>query len=186
MPFSARLEYGLSFMYWFTGLAYGVYLILPIAYLLFGLRPVQVPNQYPSYFLPYLVVTLVTMAYATEFRINFRALWFTLGSFPVHIGALGRAIFGKRATFVVTAKSGGSRSLRPVAAHVFFITLLAYSIVFGLAMEGFTPSVTNNVAFALGHILVLAGFVRYAMRPETVRELDYNARIDSEVADEPA
>ena len=186
MPFSARLEYGLSFMYWFTGLAYGVYLILPIAYLLFGLRPVQVPNQYPSYFLPYLVVTLVTMAYATEFRINFRALWFTLGSFPVHIGALGRAIFGKRATFVVTSKSGGSRSLRPVAAHVFFITLLAYSIVFGLAMEGFTPSVTNNVAFALGHILVLAGFVRYAMRPETVRELDYNARIDSEVADEPA
>jgi hypothetical protein len=184
MPFSARVQYGLSFMYWFTGLAYSVYLVLPIAYLLFGERPVQVPNQYPSYFLPYLVTTLVTMAYATEFRINFRALWFTLGSFPVHIGALWQALFGKRATFVVTSKSGATRSLRPVLMHVFFITLLSYSIVFGLAVDGFTPSTTNNVAFALGHILVLAGFVRYAMRPESVRELDYNASMHSEVADE--
>ncbi len=165
MRMAARIEYGLSFLYWFTGLAYLVYLILPIAYLLFGLRPVQVPNQYPSYFLPYLVVTLATMAYATEFRINFRALWFTLGSFPVHVGAVWSALFGRRAEFVVTAKSGGSRSLRPVVVHIFFIALLAYSIVFGLAVQGFTPSTTNNVAFALGHILVLSGFVRYAMRP---------------------
>lgn len=186
MPFSARLEFGLSFMYWFTGFAYVIYLILPIAYLLFGLRPVQVPNQYPSYFLPYLVITLVTMAYATEFRINFRALWFTLGSFPVHIGALVQALFGKRARFVVTSKTGATRSLRPVVPHIVFVVLLVVSIVTGLVTEGFEPSVTNNVAFALGHILVLAGFVRYAMRPETVKELDYNRKTDSEVADETA
>lgn len=186
MPFSARIQYGLSFMYWFTGFAYSIYLILPVAYLLFGLRPVQVPNQYPAYFLPYLVITLATMAYATEFRINFRALWFTLGSFPVHIGALLQALFGKRARFVVTSKTGASRSLRPVRVHLFFIGLLTFSIVFGLATGGFTPSVTNNVAFALGHILVLSGFVRYAMRPEMVRELDVSGTIEAEVADEIA
>ena len=45
---------------------------------------------------------------------------------------------------------------------------------------------TNNVAFALGHILVLSGFVRYAMRPVIVRELDYNSSTQLEAADESA
>ncbi|HET6351026.1 MAG TPA: glycosyltransferase family 2 protein [Coriobacteriia bacterium] len=163
---STVIEYILSFMYWFTGWAYGIYLVLPMAYLMFGQRPVQVPNQYPVYFLPYLAITLVTMAYATEFRINFRAIWFTLGSFPVHIGAFLSAIFGKRAKFVVTAKSGAQRAVRPVAVHLLIIVILAFAIMVGLLREGFTPSATNNVAFALGHILILQGFARYALFPE--------------------
>lgn len=162
----AATQYALSFMYWFTGLAYAIYLLLPIAYLMFGERPVQVPNRYPVYFLPYLIITLATMAYGTEYRINFRAIWFTLGSFPVHIGALFQSIFGKNARFIVTAKEGGTRSLQPVMVHVTVIFLLVLSAIVGLVREGFSPSVTNNVAFALGHILVLQGFVRYALFPE--------------------
>ncbi len=159
------IQFGLSFWYWFTGLAYAVYLILPVAFLVFGQRPVQAPNDYPLYFVPYIVVTLATMAYATDFDITFRGIWFTLSAFPVHIAALFSALFGGDAKFVVTSKSGTSRSLRPVAVHITAIAVLAFSIVFGLWRYGFNPSVMNNVAFALGHILLLQGFVRYALHP---------------------
>ena len=166
MKLGTRIQFALSFLYWFTGFAYAVYLILPVAFLVFGVRPVQAPNQYPLYFVPYIVVTLVTMTYATDFDVTFRGVWFTLASFHVHITAFFSALLGKDAKFVVTSKSGSSRSLKPVAPHLTVIAVLTFSIVFGVSRFGFTPSVMNNVAFALGHILILQGFVRYALHPE--------------------
>jgi cellulose synthase (UDP-forming) len=166
MSLPTRLQYGLGFMYWFTGWAYAVYLLLPVAYLVFGQRPVQVPNQYPAYFLPYVVMTLVTLAYAAGFRLTFRALWFTLASFPVFIGSFFTALFGRRARFVVTSKGPSQRSLRPVAVQLWVLIALVLAAVFGLLFRGFTPAVTNNVAFVLGHIVIIQGFVRYARRPE--------------------
>jgi len=160
------LQYGLSFLYWFTGIAYAGYIVLPLAFLFFGLRPVQVPNEYPSHFLPYVFITLFTMVYASEFTLTFRGIWFTLAAFPVHIAALLQSIFGRAARFVVTSKVAGKRSLRPVWVHVVTVTALAVAIVYGIVTMGFTPSVVNNVAFALGHILIVSGFVRYAIRPE--------------------
>jgi cellulose synthase (UDP-forming) len=169
MRLGTALEYGFSFMYWFTGLAYAAYLVLPVAYLVFGLRPVQAPNQYPVYFLPYIFSTLVTLAYASDFTVTFRALWFTLASFPVHLWALVSALTGRAARFVITPKTAGAATLRPVVVHVAVIIALTAAAVAGSAMRGLTPAVLNNVAFAMGHVLIVQGFVRYALRPERSR-----------------
>ena len=165
---ATSVQYGLSFLYWFTGLAYAGYVVLPLAFLFFGLRPVQVPNEYPSHFLPYVFITLFTMVYASEFTLTFRGVWFTLAAFPVHIAALFQAVFGRAARFVVTSKVARARSLRPVWLHLVTLTALGVAIPYGLVIDGFTPSVVNNVAFALGHILIVSGFVRLALRPETI------------------
>ena len=161
------LQYGLSFLYWFTGIAYACYIVLPLAFLFFGLRPVQVPNEYPSHFLPYVFVTLFTMVYAAEYTLTFRAIWFTLAAFPVHIAALLQSVFGRAARFVVTSKVAGKRSLLPVWPHIVVLTALVTAIPYGIVTQGINPSVVNNIAFALGHILIVSGFVRYALRPET-------------------
>jgi cellulose synthase (UDP-forming) len=166
MSLKTRLHYGLSFLYWFTGPIFSLYLILPVAFLSLGLRPVQAPNQYPAYFLPYIVMTLITMVYASNRKIRFRTLWYTLATFPVHYLALISAMFGKDAKFVVTSKGGARRSLKPVITQVTACALLVAAIIFGLAHQGFSPAVLNNVAFALGHILVMQGFIRYAVSPE--------------------
>jgi hypothetical protein len=166
MGLSTGIQYSLGFLYWFTGWAYAAYLVLPVAYLFFGLRPVQVPNQYPVYFLPYIVATLITLGYASDFKLSFSGLWFTLGSFPVFIRAFFSAIGGRAARFVVTSKTGSKSTLKPVRVHIAAVIILASSIVYGIAVYGFTPSVMNNVAFALGHILLIQGFIRYAYRAD--------------------
>jgi cellulose synthase (UDP-forming) len=166
------IQYSLGFLYWFTGFAYATYLVLPVAYLVFGLRPVQVPNQYPVFFVPYFVLTLVTLGYASDFRMTYRAVWFTLASFPAFIAAFVSSIFGGTARFVVTSKERSARSLRPVRVQVITIIVLILSAILGMVREGTGPSVMNNVAFALGHVLILQGFVRYALKPEGDMWLD--------------
>ena len=68
----------------------------------------------------YIAMTLATMAYAADFRITFRGLWYTLASFPLHVFALLSALTRGRARFVVTSKGEAHRSLRPVAPRVIF------------------------------------------------------------------
>jgi cellulose synthase (UDP-forming) len=160
------LQYFLSFLYWFTGWAYAGYMLLPLAFLFGGLRPVQVPNQYPIHFLPYVFATLLTMAYASGFTLRFRALWFTLAAFPVHMTALFAAIFGRARQFVVTFKGKGRRSLGVVWPQAAMLTALLVAAGIGLIDHGPTPSVANNAAFALGHILILQGFIVLAWNPE--------------------
>lgn len=182
MGMRTRFQFALSFIYWFTGMAYFVYLLLPIVFLVTGERPVHAPNAYPIYFLPYITITLLTMAYASDFGLSFRALWFTLASFPIHFKALLLALVGRRARFIVTSKGLSERSLRPVATHVVTIVALVIAICVGLILGGVTPAVTNNVAFALGHILIMQGFVRYASRPEAEQDAGFVPEAEGEGA----
>jgi cellulose synthase (UDP-forming) len=187
MRMGARIQFALSFWYWFTGFAFATYLVLPVAFLVFGQRPVQTPNQYPLYFVPFIIITLTTMTYATDFDLTFRGIWFTLAAFQIHIAAFFSALLGGDAKFVVTSKDKSSRSLRPVAAHLVAIGILAFSVVYGVWRFGFTPSVMNNVAFAIGHILILQGFVRYALHPEVPRGEEGEGRTAESLAfEQPA
>lgn len=163
------LQYTLGFMYWFTGFAYLAYLVLPTTYLTLGLRPVQVPNQYPVYFLPYALSALGTIVYASNYSIRFDALWFTLASFPVHVKALLATFFGRTARFVVTPKSAHDAgvTLRPVRIHLLMIAILVGSSIYGLVRLGTVPSTVNNVAWAVAHIVILQGFVALSIRPSS-------------------
>jgi len=171
-PFSRKmtaaqtLQYSLGFLYWFTGWAYMGYLVLPVAYLLFGLRPVQVPNDYPVHFLPYVLLALGTIVYAADFGIRFDALWFTLASFPVYAKALLTTFIGHSAKFVVTPKNAGRASLRPVWPLIATSTVLLAAAVYGIATLGPTPSVVNNVAWIIAHLVILGGFVWLAISPQ--------------------
>lgn len=160
------LQYFLGFLYWFTGWAYMAYLVLPVTFLLFRLRPVQVPNTYPQHFLPYVLLSLATIVYAADFDIRFDALWFTLASFPVYAKALVSTFVGHSAKFVVTPKAGGRVSLKPVRVHIGVSMALVMAALWGLWAIGPTPSVINNVAWVIAHLVILSGFVWLAINPE--------------------
>jgi cellulose synthase (UDP-forming) len=175
MSLAQVVQYSLGFMYWFTGWAYLAYLVLPTAYLVAGLRPVQVPNDYPIHFLPYALTALATLVYASDFRIRFDALWFTLASFPVHVAALFSTFFGRAVRFVVTPKHTTRLTLRPVRTLIAAISVLTAGAVWGLFSLGPEPSVVNNVAWAVAHIVILQGFVRLALHPGDPRPETENA-----------
>lgn len=170
LSFKQGLQYSLSFIYWFTGWAYMAYLVLPVVFLTTGLRPVQIPNEYPAHFLPYVTAALLTLIYASDFKVRFDALWFTLASFPVHAAALLSSFFGKAAAFVVTPKHKSRMTLRPVAIHLTIIGILVVTSLYGVITKGAVPSVLNNVAWAIAHIVLLQGFVRFTLRPEQPEE----------------
>lgn len=178
MGAQTTFQYALSFMYWFTGPAFAGYIILPVTFLLAGVRPVQAPNQYPVYFVPYILIALWTIVYASGFKVTFRALWFTLAAFPVHIAALVSSLSNKAASFVVTSKGAAETSLRPVIPQVFAVALLAAASAFGIAVQGATPAVMNNVAFALGEVAIIQGLIRYALQPNVIE-------VSGERLDEP-
>jgi cellulose synthase (UDP-forming) len=171
MSFSQRLQYSLGFLYWFTGWAYLGYLVMPVSFLLGALRPIQVPNDYPTHFLPYAFSALATIIYSSGFDIRFDALWFTLASFPVHVKALFTTFFGRPARFVVTPKSARRASMRPVLTLIVAVTLLVFSAVYGVLRAGPDPSVVNNVAWVIAHLTILTGFIRYALSPRRVTDL---------------
>lgn len=180
MTLAQAVQYTLGFMYWFTGWAYLVYLILPVAFLLAGLRPVDVPNDYPVRFLPYALTALATIIYASDFRIRFDALWFTLASFPTFIAAFVSAVAGRSVRFVVTPKSAGARSLRPVRMHLLVMAVLGFALIWGAMSQGVVPSAVNNAAWAAAHLVVLQGFVRLSLNPE---QADGTDDVAAEAAD---
>lgn len=165
MSIAQTFQFGLGFIYWFTGVAYLAYMTLPILFLFFGLRPVQVPNSYPVHFLPYALTALGTIIYASDFDLRFHALWFTLASFPVTVKAIVLTLLGRKASFVTTPKQDSAISLRPVAPLLVAIGLLVVASIYGLVRNGFEPSVVNNVTWAAAHIVILGSFAWLARFP---------------------
>lgn len=165
MSAGQMLQYSLGFLYWFTGWAYLIYLTLPICYLFGGLSPITTPNEYPAHFLPYVMTSLLTIIYASDFQVTFDALWFTLASFPVQMKSLMSTFFGGRATFVVTPKEAGTVSFKAVRWHLLASVILLSAAVTGLVRYGPTPSVFNNIAWIVAHLVILLGFVFLTLRP---------------------
>jgi cellulose synthase (UDP-forming) len=174
-PYSGRmslrqaLQYTFGFIYWFNGWAYLAYLALPTLFLTVGLRPVQVPNDYPVHFLPYVMLALGTIIYAADFGLQFDALWFTLASFPVQIKALVSTLFGSGAKFVVTPKHRTKVSYRPVRMLIVTIVVLVSAAIYGIVTLGPYPSVINNIAWIVAHIVILQGFITLTAWPEGTR-----------------
>jgi cellulose synthase (UDP-forming) len=166
MTLDQAIQYSLGFLYWFTGWAYLGYLVLPIMFLLRGLQPIQVPNDYPAHFLPYALTSLATIAYSSDFQMRFDGLWFTLASFPVQVKMLMTALFAERAHFVVTPKRAVRASLRPVRWHLLTMGILLGSALVGIVRYGADPSMMNNIAWIVAHIVILQGFVALTLRPE--------------------
>jgi len=69
-----------------------------------------------------------------------------------------------------------------VVVQVITVVVLLSAVVYGLAHMGFTPAVLNNVAFALGHVLVVQGFIRYALWPQQPRDADVDATDEADAA----
>ncbi len=165
LTISQRVQYFFSFIYWFTGLSYLLYLTVLLGGLFTGERPFVGILEYPAHFLPYFILTMMTLGYSARGRFSFAAVRITLCTFWVHLRAILSVLIGERLGFVVTPKQASGRSqLRLAAPHMVLFALLCAGITYSLVAMN-TPSGVSNVALAVGHLAILGGYIRMSHNP---------------------
>jgi hypothetical protein len=55
--------------------------------------------------------------------------------------------------------------LRPVATLVVATVVLVFSAAYGVLRAGADPSIVNNIAWVVAHVVILQGFIRYTFVP---------------------
>jgi cellulose synthase (UDP-forming) len=146
--------------------------VLPLLYFYAGIEPLAIGTMTLALiFIPYILVVLYTIQLTSNFSYTFRALSFSLSSFPIHIKAIWQIIIGKKSGFVVTSKkavSGNHGHL--VTPHLVYIGLVVFGILVAYLREGFTPSVLSNVAWSLVYVAVFIPFIMAAFQKVSADE----------------
>ncbi|WP_051063136.1 glycosyltransferase family 2 protein [Ilumatobacter nonamiensis] len=184
LPLRQRLQYLSSGTYFLSGWTVMLYMSLPIMRLVFGVQPIGDvgTDEFLLHFGPYFVASLATVAIASGGAFTFSAFALNSATFWVHIRSLGRVVFRRRGSFVVTPKHGAAgRQLRPIRVTIAFAIALTVAIVVGLARDP-SPSTFNNVAYAGLHLVVLACGAWPALVGDSLRPAQLSSVNSAEVA----
>ncbi len=124
-------------------------------------------------FLPYMFVVLYTIQVTSNYSYTFRALSFSLSSFPIHCKAVWQILTGKKSGFVVTSKkkvSGNFGYL--VTPHLVYIGLVIFGVIVGVVREGLTSAIMANLAWAIIYIAIFMPFINAAFEKSSKDEDD--------------
>lgn len=172
LTFAQRLEYLSSASFYLSGLVVFMNAMLPLIYFYFGLEPLSISTMTLALiFLPYIFVVLYTIQLTSNFTYTFRALSFSLSSFPIHMKAVAQILIGKKSGFSVTSKTKLSGNYgRLVLPHLMYIILVVIGIGMGIFREGLTPSVITNTAWAFIYIAIFTPFITAAFEKDAPTE----------------
>lgn len=181
LSFNQRIQYLASASFYLSGLIVALNAIMPLLYFFFGLEPLRISTMLLALiFLPYLVVTLYTLQLSSNYSFTFRALSYSVSSFPLHLKAVGQILTGRKTGFVVTSKRAvaGSNG-RLVTPHLVYIGLVVVGLIYAIVREGLSAAILSNAAWALVYISVFMPFIAAAFyKPE----VDEDVTLTSEAA----
>lgn len=169
-----RRRSGLSmdqrFQYLFTGTNYLlslsvlVFMVLPPAYLLFGLSPVRADlDTWLTHYVPfYVLIVLVTWLQCGGFKPA--AIVTSIGAAPVHARALVMALLRRKAAWTVTnGRNGELPGVELVLPQVALFVLNGAAIVVGLSGITDGPATGLAIGWAALHMLVLGRVIAEAV-----------------------
>ncbi|MDF2439365.1 MAG: hypothetical protein JWN98_349, partial [Abditibacteriota bacterium] len=177
-------EYFLSSSYYWIGWVNFIFMLLPILYVFFGVKPLrQDVFTYLAIFIPYMIFTM-NMFYAGMEDRGYRVLDMLLGQqinfvcFPVHMSAAISGILGMKRPFGVTPKGvGGRMSWVALWPQLLMLFLSAVAFVWGMYLyisgrDRNTAAIVINSMWALYHVILLSGLFRLnrpISKPESKR-----------------
>lgn len=173
LSISQRVQYLSSSSFYLSGVIVALNAILPIIFFFTGLKPLEIGTMTLALvFLPYIFLILYTIQLTSNFSYTFRALCFTIGSFPIHLQALWQIIIGKSSGFVVTSKSKLSGSYGYlVTPHLVYIGLVLIGAVVAFIREGLSASLLSNLAWAIIYIAIFVPFIMAAYSKDDPAEV---------------
>lgn len=165
-------EYFLSATYYLVGWVNFIFILLPIAFLFFDIKPLrQDVSTYLLVFVPYLLFTL-NMFYsgmeARGYRLGESVLGQQIGflSFPIHMKSAISALLGQKRPFGVTPKGVGGRiswfALWPqIGLLILSLAAFGYGIYrVAAGLENDVTAIGLNSLWALYHVWMLGGIFR--------------------------
>lgn len=175
-------EYLLSGSYYFVGWANLVFMFAPIAFLLFGLRPVRTESDlYVLFFVPYILFTMNLFFFGMKLRqYPVRGIWLasalSFASTWTYAKAALIAVCGLKRAFAVTPKGVGGRvpiSRLPVEASLFAVNVVAAGVgMWHLVFAGVDTAYVVTTLWATYHAILLSTLFFYFNRPVQIGAQD--------------
>ncbi len=165
-------EYFLSATYYLVGWVNFIFILLPISFLFFDIKPLrQDVSTYLLVFVPYLLFSL-NMFYsgmeARGYKLGETVLGQQIGflSFPTHMKSAVSALLGQKRPFGVTPKGVGGRiSWLALWPQIGLLLLSLGAFCFGIyrvamGLESDVTAIGLNSLWALYHVWMLGGIFR--------------------------
>lgn len=166
LSLNQRIQYISSASFYLSGAVVFLNAILPLLYFYFGIEPLKIATMSLALiFIPYILVILYSLQVTSNYSYTFRALSFSLSSFPIHLKAIWQILTGKQSGFSVTSKTrlGGSH-VGLVKPHLAYIALVIVGIGIAFLREGLSGSLISNAAWAGIYIAIFVPFISAAMQ----------------------
>jgi cellulose synthase (UDP-forming) len=168
---SYKFDYLLTGSWYFSGWAYLIQMLLPVAFLLFNIRPLTIDlTSYVVVVLPYTIFTTSAfiLTYAktgNSLKYVYYNLCMNIISFPITTGASIQALRNKGKPFV-TARTGSSVSWRKLWPQLLLISLLTISIVKGILFDLNSWFYIVNIIGAAFHLIMLVPIFKINSTPK--------------------
>jgi cellulose synthase (UDP-forming) len=171
-----RLQYLASVTYYLTGLVVLVDAALPLFYFYGNIIPVSAATMSIALiFVPYIFLTLYLLQYESSYAFSFRAIAFSLASWPIYLLAFVTTLFRLPTSFKVTSKEHRSANYFGLAAiHVLYIAATFIGIGYAMHRDGITSSLITNASWGLLYVVIFAPFVRAALSDRLASMLPYD------------
>lgn len=165
-----KMEYLSSALYYFNGVIILIDLVMPLIFLFFGIRPVSASStSFSLFFVPFMVLNLLSLRLASNNQITFQALSFTQSSWVLQLIALKSILFKQKMKFEITSKRALSGNYINLAyPHIIYIVLGIMGSVTAILREGLNPSVIANLAWIVVNASFFLPFIIAARNPNKV------------------
>jgi len=172
LTLNQKIQYLASASYYVSGAVVAMNAALPLLYFFAGIEPLAVGTMTLALiFLPYMFFVLYNLQLTSNFSYTFRALCFSLSSFPLHLQAIWQILTGKKSGFAVTSKTAlkGNYSYL-VTPHLVYIALVVFGVGVAFVREGLSPALLSNLTWAGIYIAIFLPFINAATQNAALEE----------------
>jgi len=171
-------EYLLSGSYYFVGIANFIFMLAPIMFMVFDVRPLRTEsNLYLVFFVPYIAFTMNLFFFGMRLRhYTIRGIWLasalSFATFWIYMKAAMVALFGLKRAFGVTPKGvGGAIPVWHMLPELVMLVSNAGVALWGasqLMTGGWSVAYVMNTVWAGYHAVLLSTLFVYFNRPVTI------------------
>ena len=174
-------EYWMVTTYYFVGFANFVFMLAPLCFMLFGIKPVHSHALlYLAFFIPYVIFTMNLFFFGMRLRrYSMKGIWLasalSFSTFWIYMKAGFVSILGLKRAFGVTPKGvGGAIPLRTLWVELTMFVGNCATAVWGIShlVAGHGPAVSYiiNTVWASYHAVLLSTLFFHFNKPVTIRE----------------